>query len=287
MIPKIEKSRIRLRKFDILENPEDDRKVFFITPPELYPNLFLLRFPELVQKSRRKRWELAKHGKSSFLSFESNILSTEELETADEWAERFSQYVLLGLNENIDIVFSNELDFCLALDYNYVDGFPGTSTPYAAAKNQLKFHKNITAVDILSNGLSKALRELKLMFQVRNPVLSIVPSHVDKCSVPRKLAKAVSKEVSIPFIDHILHCDKQSLRFLPFSDKIAEWNRLYSDKNCIQLSDNVAGKTVFLIDDLYQSGTTLWSCAKHLKQAGAIAVIGLVCVKTFRDTDNQ
>ena len=114
-----------------------------------------------------------------------------------------------------------------------------------------------------------------------------IHSHLDKCSVPRKLAKTISRESGIPFIDCSLHCGKQSLKNLSLSDKIAEWDRLYSDKKCIQLSGNVAGKTVFLIDDLYQSGTTLWSCAKHLKQAGALAVIGLVCVKTFRDTDNQ
>ena len=39
--------------------------------------------------------------------------------------------------------------------------------------------------------------------------------------------------------------------------------------------------------ELYQSGTTLWSYAKNLKLAGATTVIGLVCVKTSRDTDNQ
>jgi len=287
MIPKIEKSRMRLRKFDVLENPEDDRKVFFITPPEVYPDLFSLRFPELVQKSRRKRWELAKHGKSSFLSFEANILSEEEMDMVEEWKERFSQYVLIGLNANIDSLFSDELDFCLALDFNYDDKNPGMRTLYGEAEYQLKYHTNIQALDTLSNALSKALNELTLMFRPRDPVLSIVPSRPDKCSVPRKLAKTVSKETRIPFVDCILHCGKQNLKNQPLHAKVAEWDRLYSSPDCIQRSDDLTGKTVFLIDDLYQSGTTLWSCAKNLQRTGVTDVIGLVCVKSFRDTDNQ
>ena len=278
---------MRLRKFDVLENPEDDRKVFFITPPEVYPNLFSLRFPELVQKSRRKRWELAKHGNSSFLSFEANVLSEEEMEMVEEWKERFSQYVLIGLNAHIAPAFSDELDFCLALDFNYDDKNPGKRTLYGEAEYQLKYQQNIQALDTLSNGLSKALNELTLMFRSNSPVLSIVPSRSDRCTVPRKLAKTVAKETGISFVDCILYCGKQSLKNLPLPDKVAEWDRLYSCRDCIQWSGDLTGKTVFLIDDLYQSGTTLWSCAKNLKKAGAAHVIGLVCVKTFRDTDNQ
>jgi len=289
VIPKIVKSRMRLRKFAIVDYPEDDRQVFFITPTELYPDLFALRFPELVQKSRQKRWELTKHGNSSYLSFEQNILSEEDLGMVREWRERFSQYILIGLNQNIDTEFSDELDFCVALDYTFTckEEIPAKRTIYGEAVYQLKNKRKIYVLDILSNGLAKALKELGTTFQIRDPVLSIIPSRSDQCSVPRKLAKAVSRETGIPFIDCILHADKSELKNLALTDKSPEWNQIYSLPDCIQWMGDFANKTVFLIDDLYQSGTTLWHCAKNLKERGAANVIGLVCVKTLKDTDNQ
>lgn len=41
-----------------------------------------------------------------------------------------------------------------------------------------------------------------------------------------------------------------------------------------------------MVDDLYQSGATMWEYAKFLKSLGAICVFGIVCVKSLRDSDN-
>ena len=46
-------------------------------------------------------------------------------------------------------------------------------------------------------------------------------------------------------------------------------------------------KKVLIVDDLYQSGTSMWSYAKYLKSLGATEVLGLVAVKSQRDSDNQ
>ena len=43
---------------------------------------------------------------------------------------------------------------------------------------------------------------------------------------------------------------------------------------------------VFIVDDLYQSGTTMWAFARYLKNLGARQVFGLACVKSLRDSDN-
>ena len=50
---------------------------------------------------------------------------------------------------------------------------------------------------------------------------------------------------------------------------------------------NVEGKTIVLIDDKYQSGTTIQYIAMKLQDAGAREVYGLCFVKTLRDTDND
>jgi len=46
------------------------------------------------------------------------------------------------------------------------------------------------------------------------------------------------------------------------------------------------GRTVILLDDIYQSGTSLNYLGKLLYDAGAKGVYGLVCEKTSRDDDN-
>jgi predicted amidophosphoribosyltransferase len=54
----------------------------------------------------------------------------------------------------------------------------------------------------------------------------------------------------------------------------------------VSLSHPVSGYGVIVIDDLYQSGVTMWSYARLLKSAGAAEVLGLTCQKSIRDTDN-
>lgn len=56
--------------------------------------------------------------------------------------------------------------------------------------------------------------------------------------------------------------------------------------NVFTLNEPVQGKSVLIIDDLYQSGVTAWSLAKFLKSQGAREVYALACVKSWRDTDN-
>ena len=50
---------------------------------------------------------------------------------------------------------------------------------------------------------------------------------------------------------------------------------------------DIEGKSVVLIDDLYQSGRTIQYVAMKLQEAGARQVCGLSLVKTWGDTDNK
>jgi predicted amidophosphoribosyltransferase len=78
---------------------------------------------------------------------------------------------------------------------------------------------------------------------------------------------------------------KDALKALDLERKRMEWERLF-EAGAVSISDSVDDATVVVVDDLYQSGTTMWSFARYLKQQGARHVLGLVCVKTLRDTDN-
>ena len=54
----------------------------------------------------------------------------------------------------------------------------------------------------------------------------------------------------------------------------------------IKITGDVREKDIIIIDDLYQSGFTMWTVAQLLKKKGAKRVFGLACVKSLRDTDN-
>ena len=88
------------------------------------------------------------------------------------------------------------------------------------------------------------------------------------------------------FVASGLICDKAALKNLSLVDKARQWCDLYESGQCVTMNAEVKGKTVIVIDDLYQSGVTLWCYARYLKRLGAKYVLGLVCVKSLRDTDN-
>lgn len=55
----------------------------------------------------------------------------------------------------------------------------------------------------------------------------------------------------------------------------------------IEVDDGIfAGRNVLLVDDLYQSGTSMNYCGLLLLRAGADRVFGLACEKTCRNDDN-
>ncbi len=70
------------------------------------------------------------------------------------------------------------------------------------------------------------------------------------------------------------------LQNLPLNEK------LEALRGAIEITGDVKGNSIILIDDLYQSGSTMWT-VEQLKKKGAKRVLGLACVKSWRDTDNQ
>ena len=80
--------------------------------------------------------------------------------------------------------------------------------------------------------------------------------------------------------------EKSKLKDESIIGKYLIWQKIV-DNDGITLLDSVQDKRILVIDDLYQSGTTLWSFAKFLKSRGARSVYGFVCVKTRGDSDNR
>lgn len=207
------------------------------------------------------------------------------------WSDEVTNNVLwLSLNKNIKEYFDDELDYCIASDFNIVYG--EGRTEIGEAEYQLKYNiedLNVTERNQYANIImSKMLDNCKYIpFNNRlNWCVSPMPAtECGKTKLAWRMAEEISKQLRLSFIEPILSCDKPQMKQLSTKEKIGTWEKIYYNDGVI-LDNQVRGKNVIVVDDLYQSGTTMWEYAKFLKTLGARFVFGIVCVKSLRDSDN-
>jgi predicted amidophosphoribosyltransferase len=115
-------------------------------------------------------------------------------------------------------------------------------------------------------------------------VVAVPPSDPEKAySLPKVLSAGIAKARGIK--DFSVFVSTKTKRASIKSKEAAK--KLPTLRGTIELEpDKFSGRTVLLIDDLYQSGTTMNYCAKLIHDAGAKSVLGLACVKTCSNDDN-
>ena len=64
---------------------------------------------------------------------------------------------------------------------------------------------------------------------------------------------------------------------------LRNYERMTNVKGAFSASDDAAGKSVIIFDDIYTTGSTIEECAKTLKSAGAEKIIGLTFSITRRN----
>lgn len=282
MIPKIVHSRSNL--ICHLNEYEDGARTLFVLA-DTYPELFDFHCPNITQLAP-KGWRISKSEKMKYLWFPSGSLGTADLTRIEEWKQHFEQYVLIGLSRNIAPGFNQELDFCMGLSFNY-DPNAKTRTPLGEALYQAKYQSSKNHFAEITTAMAEATVFLPIPPDELSQLLTTaIPSDISKHNCGRELAVGVAKAKDIPFALSRLICDKAELKKLPFMEKVKQWCDLYGSGQCVTIDADVKGKTVIIVDDLCQSGITLWCYAMYLKNIGAKYVLGLVCVKSLRDSDN-
>lgn len=209
-----------------------------------------------------------------------------------EWCEYITNDVLwVYLSKKISKYFSDELDFCIALDFNIVYG--KRRTEIGEAEYQLKYNSgNIKGKDIeryadlLLNRMLNGYQYLPIGNTADWFVAPMPSTRAGKGKLAWLLAVAMAKQLRLPFLEASLNCNKPQMKELSVKEKIEVWESIYR-RGDVELSNDIQGKNVLVIDDLYQSGTTMWQYARFLKSQGAEKVFGLVCVKSLKDSDNK
>jgi len=267
---------------------ENDDASYNISTNHKYVELINFFFPMFENDSPTK-WKQSEAYSSLWLP--EGCYNQDDVKRFMNWCIDATQDVLwLYLNRNISQYFDDELDFCIASDFNFVYG--DGRTEIGEAEYQLKY--NISSLsqseqakyaDIIINKMMDNCKYIPISNKA-NWYLSPMPAlESGKEKLAWLLADEMAHRMGISFINASLKCNKPQMKQLSIENKIATWREIYYNDN-VQIDKNVRGKNVIVIDDLYQSGTTIWQYAGFLKGMGARRVFGVVCVKSLKDSDN-
>ena len=269
----------------------DNEDSYNISTNSKYITIINFFFPLLEIYSLTK-WKVSEtHSQMSSLWIPKGRCRQELMEEFMNWCDEITQDVIwLNLNKNIEKYFIEELDFCIASDFNFIYG--NGRTEIGEAEYQLKYNfGNLTteaADDYFNLLFGKMMDNCKYIpiGNKNNWYISPMPAlESGKEKIAWLLADEMAYQMDISFINAELKCDKPQMKQLSIADKIATWQKIYYN-GMVKIDRDVKGKNVLIIDDLYQSGTTMWQYARFLKEKGARRVFGMVCVKSLKDSDN-
>ena len=287
LLPTTSRSRLTYARF------EEKGDSWFLNLQPYYADL-LGHLDYTLMNQSNTGWRESQSGKSRYAFFPEIDPTTRVFIV--NFISAYKRYLVLGLNRYIQPYFTNEMDFCLALDMNFKEGGVEGRTDVGELEFQSKYRDSDDSRNQLSALLADAFPWLpRLGDRFSRCVSYVPPEQGNAVYLPRMLTERTVQRLAGSNLfgdieDTIIHATlnfaKGQMKNASVAVKAPFWIQNLRTHG-VTLSASVEGKTVYLIDDLYQSGSTMWAFAGHLKALGARNVIGVVCVKTRRDTDNQ
>lgn len=222
-----------------------------------------------------------------YLAVSDSIFVTEQWRCFKEWLELANKFLWPGLNGHIRNYYEDAgiVDACAALDYNY--GFYGSGrtvwgTIESAAKYNLQGEERLQAINKLVGGLLDMAKLLPIA-NLAECVVSGIPIPCGEKNFGYMIAESFAQRVGCVNATPELLCAKSKNKQYTVHDSYLEWQKIYGNSENVKFNVPVKGKTVIIVDDLYQSGVSVWSYARFLKEHGATAVYALCCVKSVHD----
>jgi hypothetical protein len=203
------------------------------------------------------------------------IRSEEEFERVKAWVQAQGTRVFLR-----DCLTSS-----IALDLNLVeaDGAPDGHTLLGELESRAKTERDEDALTALTDAFCDAIRDLP-RYREAALIAAVPPRPGKPYDLPQTLAERIAAALSITDVTSrfAFAAAKGTVKTAAVEAKWAEW-----EKSGLSFAPPLIGRpAVILIDDKYQSGTSINFVASRLREAGAGDILGLCAVKTWRDTDN-
>lgn len=207
-------------------------------------------------------------------------ITEDEQEQLNNLLVVLQKVLCLTRTKHLEPHFTNELTETYALDFNFHHNVePLTYTPAGNLEHHAKEYQNAVAARELARVMTNLIRHHPTLARV-DAITAVPPRPSRSFHLPNQLVALIGESLGRQVGLSLAKQEVPALRTLPLPEKIAAL------ANAFTLNESVEGSTVLLIDDLFQSGATLWSLARFLKARGAREVYGLACVKSLRDTDN-
>ena len=192
----------------------------------------------------------------------------EEIDKIEDWMKKQGTLVYLR----------DCLSLSIALSINH--------TPTGLLRYKAKRLQDENSIHELVDMVEQRIRDLPY-YQSADLICSVPPSSGKNFHLPDRIASLLDEKIDKQVVIECFVFDgiKLPIKDVPFSERWQNWE---DARVSFQNGDefNVNGKTVILIDDMYQSGITIQYIAMKLQQAGAREVYGLCLIKARRDTDN-
>lgn len=279
---------------------ENDNESWLISASQGVSNIIKHHFPDLDDASPRG-WQDG-NTNTEYVWIPKDRADEIDITSLEDWAQfAGKQCIWLKLGNHLKEHFSgSELEYCIAVDFNFTVSRLDTIEAHSVlgeAENKLKYHahelspsRKQSYFKLMTDALLRAfdLLPIRDLTSPHRPLVSAVPSRPNSNRLASQLARHVAETKGLEFIEPRLTIKKGQMKELALEKKIERWCEIYSKEDALTLDPSeIEGRTVVIVDDLYQSGITMWSYAKALKELGASNVYGLACVKSMRDTDNE
>ncbi|HEY9786826.1 MAG TPA: phosphoribosyltransferase family protein [Candidatus Obscuribacterales bacterium] len=207
--------------------------------------------------------------------------TNDQLNEIGEWVGCISQFV--GIRDSLRVSF--------ALDYTCECGDPQRGLTQIAQLRQLaKLYggsdspstETLSAAAQLAEACINFVKTSKSYYRV-NSVLATPRSDPSKeYSLPGFIADRIARDLGLDNLSAAIRTVKarREMKETPADERLNEL------KDTIAVDQEaVKGKRILIVDDLYQSGTTMNYVGKLLLDNGASCVYGLACEKTCSNQD--
>jgi hypothetical protein len=185
------------------------------------------------------------------------------------------------INENKDLVFIRSLlSTCVALGEH--QSSPGVRTELGELERRAKYEADKSARASLLEKMEEVYNRLLDELDI-DSICAVPPSEPGKFCLPARLSSKLSERLGLEDLTPHLSWagTKPPLKEVEVDLK---WQRL--EAVGLNVSVDVKGRNVLIIDDLYQSGATVHFVASKLQMEGASELHCLAVVKSLSDTDN-
>jgi hypothetical protein len=207
-------------------------------------------------------------------------LSEPDFDRLNNFLDTLHHLVFLTQTDHLKLHFKDELTEAYALDFNFQQGVhPLTRTETGELEHLAKEARDPQAIAEIARRLTEVIRRHPTLLRA-DFITAMPPRPSSTFHLPVELVKAIGANLGRPVGLKVAKTEHPKLRTLPIDQKLSTLANVFS------LGESVRQKSVLIIDDLYQSGVTVWSLAKFLKSQGAWDVYTLACVKSWGDTDN-